>query len=281
MKVLTGDEAPVEGTFIGVNNHKVDVSVGDVAPTPGTFCVPSATLALMERSFGLSSAGDFEAAVTSKRQQTNGTDQVDGTDLEGAIEGAEGAVEGAVTRKRQRTTGTEQVDGTVGRKNRATTTTTTREAGYEYKPVAAQCKPDGKVVGTASGKTLVQCKDFCDTNPLCAAIEFQFATGECLLASGVDKELALQGDGGECNDVSCCYGKPLPAPAGYGLVAARCKPDGKGIGTEIIDTLTECQARCDSTPLCAAFEFELATGECEMVSGVDKELALQGTGSSR
>jgi len=127
-----------------------------------------------------------------------------------------------------------------------------------------------------SGKTLSECKAICDGNALCAAFEFEFATGECEMVSGVDKELALQDDDGPCSGESCCYGRPLEAPAGYAQVAARCKPDGKTIGTEVSGkTLSECKAICDGNALCAAFEFEFATGECEMVSIVDKQQSLE------
>merc|ERR1711957_96327 len=77
-----------------------------------------------------------------------------------------------------------------------------------------------------------ECQAICDGTSNCAAFEFEFATGECEMVSGVDKELALQDEDGPCNGESCCYGRPLPAPTGYMNVAARCKPDGK--------TLSEC-----------------------------------------
>merc|ERR1740139_744962 len=145
-----------------------------------------------------------------------------------------------------------------------------------YTKVAARCKPDGKTIGTeVVGKTLSECKAICDGTSNCAAFEFEFATGECEMVSGVDKELALQDDDGPCSGESCCYGRPLPAPVGYMNVAARCKPDGKTIGTEVVGkTLSECKAICDTEAGCAAFEFEFATGECEMVSAVDKDLSL-------
>lgn len=45
----------------------------------------------------------------------------------------------------------------------------------------------------------------CDSTPLCAAFEFEFATGECEMVSAVDTELSLADDDGPCNGESCCY----------------------------------------------------------------------------
>merc|ERR1712232_943740 len=66
--VESGAVAPVNGFFNGLA-----VSVGDVAPETGTFCVSKDVLALAQRSFGLESVEDVEKAVAAKKKDTKAT----------------------------------------------------------------------------------------------------------------------------------------------------------------------------------------------------------------
>ena len=59
--VKVGDVAPVNGLFNGQQ-----VQIGEVAQKSGTFCVDKEVLALIQRSFGMSSLKDIEVAVSKK-----------------------------------------------------------------------------------------------------------------------------------------------------------------------------------------------------------------------
>merc|ERR1712166_527026 len=56
-----GDMAPINGQFDGL-----EVAGGTVAMVSGTFCVDQSTLALVQRSWGLSSAEEVEEVVKKK-----------------------------------------------------------------------------------------------------------------------------------------------------------------------------------------------------------------------
>ena len=63
--VKVGDVAPVNGLFNGQQ-----VQIGEVAQKSGTFCVDKEVLALIQRSFGMSSLKDIEVAVSKKGSST-------------------------------------------------------------------------------------------------------------------------------------------------------------------------------------------------------------------
>lgn len=64
MPVKLGDIAPANGLFNGQQ-----VQIGEVAQESGTFCVDKEVLALIQRSFGLSSLKDIEVSVNTKPGQ--------------------------------------------------------------------------------------------------------------------------------------------------------------------------------------------------------------------
>jgi len=150
----------------------------------------------------------------------------------------------------------------------------TRDAPAGYQSVAARCKPDGKSIGDdAEKKTFDECKAMCDGTPNCAAFEFEFATGECEMSSYVDRSLSLQDEDGPCNSESCCYARPLTAPAGYAQLGRECRTvQGFPLQNQTFD---ECKKECDLRTHCAAFEFKFATGECEVQLDADTKRSLE------
>jgi len=71
VEAATGDVAPVAGSFIAkMSQQAVEVTAGSVAAQAGSFCVPKQDVLLMQRTFGLNTARDFEAALGAKTQTT-------------------------------------------------------------------------------------------------------------------------------------------------------------------------------------------------------------------
>jgi len=69
-----GDVAPVPGSFTTKTSQQaVEVEAGSVAAEDGSFCVPRQEVLLMQRTFALNTARDFEAALGRKQQQTTTT----------------------------------------------------------------------------------------------------------------------------------------------------------------------------------------------------------------
>merc|ERR1719424_672074 len=56
-----------------MSQQAVPVAVGDVATVAGTFCVPKQDLLLLQRTFGLNTASDFEAALGKKKEERQTT----------------------------------------------------------------------------------------------------------------------------------------------------------------------------------------------------------------
>jgi len=77
LAAVEGEKAPLAGVFTGVDGHKFDAHVGDVARTNGMFCVQSAKLALLQRSLGMNSVHEFEKAVEQKGSGS-GSNIIDG-----------------------------------------------------------------------------------------------------------------------------------------------------------------------------------------------------------
>jgi len=74
VEAAAGDIAPVAGSFIAkMSQQAVEVTVGSVAAQAGSFCVPKQDVLLMQRTFGLNTARDFEAALGAKTQTTTPT----------------------------------------------------------------------------------------------------------------------------------------------------------------------------------------------------------------
>jgi len=79
-----GDMAPINGQFDGL-----EVAGGYVAMESGTFCVDESTLALVQRSWGLSSEQEFDEVVKKKDEEAKeGGEEKRGK--EGAEEGCQG-----------------------------------------------------------------------------------------------------------------------------------------------------------------------------------------------
>jgi len=69
LPVSRGQRAPIAGTF-KVGNELSDVHPGEVAPRAGMFCVPKNTIALLQRSLGLSSAKHMDRVLTAKEEKS-------------------------------------------------------------------------------------------------------------------------------------------------------------------------------------------------------------------
>jgi len=68
VEAVAGDVAPVMGSFTArVSQQMVMVAAGSVAGEAGSFCVAKQDVLLMQRTFGLNTARDFEAALGSKK----------------------------------------------------------------------------------------------------------------------------------------------------------------------------------------------------------------------
>jgi len=73
-----GDVAPVMGSFTArVSQQMVMVAAGSVAGEAGSFCVAKQDVLLIQRTFGLNTARDFEAALGSKKATTTTTTTID------------------------------------------------------------------------------------------------------------------------------------------------------------------------------------------------------------
>jgi len=74
VEAAAGDVAPVAGSFIvKMSQQVVEVTAGSVAAQAGSFCVPKQDVLLMQRTFGLNTARDFEAALGAKTTTTTTT----------------------------------------------------------------------------------------------------------------------------------------------------------------------------------------------------------------
>jgi len=73
IKCVRGDRAPVNGIFVALDGTRTPVSMGEIAPSAGSFCVPSSVFSLLERSFGMSTAADFEKVLVGKQGNTEST----------------------------------------------------------------------------------------------------------------------------------------------------------------------------------------------------------------
>jgi len=68
VEAAAGDVAPVIGSFTArVSQQTAMVAAGSVAGEAGSFCVAKQDVLLMQRTFGLNTARDFEAALGSKK----------------------------------------------------------------------------------------------------------------------------------------------------------------------------------------------------------------------
>jgi hypothetical protein len=74
VEAAAGDVAPIAGSFIAQSSQQaVEVAAGSVAEQAGSFCVPKQDVLLMQRTFGLNTARDFEAALGAKKQEKQTT----------------------------------------------------------------------------------------------------------------------------------------------------------------------------------------------------------------
>jgi len=74
VEAAADDVAPIAGSFIALSSQQaVEVAAGSVAEQAGSFCVPKQDVLLMQRTFGLNTARDFEAALGAKKQTTTTT----------------------------------------------------------------------------------------------------------------------------------------------------------------------------------------------------------------
>jgi len=65
-----GDSAPVSGSFTAkMSQQAVEVPAGSVAEEEGSFCVPKQDVLLLQRTLGLNSARDFDAALGTKGEK--------------------------------------------------------------------------------------------------------------------------------------------------------------------------------------------------------------------
>jgi len=72
VQAAAGDVAPVIGSFTAmVGQQAVMVAAGSVAEEAGSFCVSKQDVLLIQRTLGLNTAGDFEAALASKGPKKN------------------------------------------------------------------------------------------------------------------------------------------------------------------------------------------------------------------
>jgi len=74
VEAAAGDVAPVAGSYIAkMSQQAVEVAAGSVAPQAGSFCVPKQDVLLMQRTLGLNTARDFEAALSKKKDESKTT----------------------------------------------------------------------------------------------------------------------------------------------------------------------------------------------------------------
>jgi len=74
VQAAAGDVAPVTGSFTArASQQAVMVAAGSVAAEAGSFCVSKQDVLLIQRTLGLNTAGDFEAALGSKRKKATTT----------------------------------------------------------------------------------------------------------------------------------------------------------------------------------------------------------------
>jgi len=74
VEAAADDVAPIAGSFIALSSQQaVEVAAGSVAEQAGSFCVPKQDVLLMQRTFGLNTARDFEAALGAKKQEKQTT----------------------------------------------------------------------------------------------------------------------------------------------------------------------------------------------------------------
>lgn len=71
VQAMKGERAPIAGTFIAgdhVDQEKIAVESGAVAEQDGSFCVDKRVMELLQRSFQLDTAQDFESMVQNKKK---------------------------------------------------------------------------------------------------------------------------------------------------------------------------------------------------------------------
>ena len=137
--------------------------------------------------------------------------------------------------------------------------------------------------------SLRNCEKKCDDDDNCVAFEYNYkAKKKCILTKAVN--LKFSSDQAKepcctkepCTIRSCCYSKPAVAPAGYAMSGHRCKVENEteidGFASRELSnkTLAQCASECDdddSMP-CMAFEWERATGECELKSHVNVKASV-------
>jgi len=76
VKAAAGDVAPVAGSFTSGHDSSllsVEAAAGSVAGEAGSFCVAKQDVLLIQRTFGLNTARDFEAALGSKSSKRAAT----------------------------------------------------------------------------------------------------------------------------------------------------------------------------------------------------------------
>jgi hypothetical protein len=74
MQAAAGDVAPVTGSFTAtMSQQAVVVAAGSVAGESGSFCVAKQDVLLIQRTFGLNTARDFEVALSSKSERATTT----------------------------------------------------------------------------------------------------------------------------------------------------------------------------------------------------------------
>jgi len=74
VKAAAGDVAPITGSFTAkMSQQAVEVVVGSVAQEAGSFCVPTQDVLLLQRTLGLATAQDFEAALGRKGEEATTT----------------------------------------------------------------------------------------------------------------------------------------------------------------------------------------------------------------
>jgi len=76
VKAAAGDVAPVAGSFTSGHDSSllsVEAAAGSVAGEAGSFCVSKQDVLLIQRTFGLNTARDFEAALGSKSSKRAAT----------------------------------------------------------------------------------------------------------------------------------------------------------------------------------------------------------------
>ena len=143
--------------------------------------------------------------------------------------------------------------------------------------------------------SLRNCEKKCDADSNCVAFEYNYkAKKKCILTKAVNLKFSSSYDEAKkeasepccteepCTIRSCCYSKPALPPAGYAMSGHRCKVENEteidGFASRELSnkTLAQCASECDdddSMP-CMAFEWERATGECELKSHVNVKASV-------